>query len=249
MYDYLSQLHRMMLFTKEDVINITGNQKRASDLLSNYQQRGLVAKVRRNLYCVVNLASQMPEASKSQIATAVSPTAAVAYHAAMEYHGFAHQVFYEVAVVSDTRFNPFEFDGSQFVYYHNPISEGITNPISDSAVRVTDTERTVVDCIDRIDLSGGSEELANCLAAVRYLDENKLLRYLNCYDKAMLYKKVGCVLSLAGSGLVLTADFFSTCQNKSRHITGTLTAAESCRRYVAEWRLYLPEVMWSLLKQ
>jgi predicted transcriptional regulator of viral defense system len=59
----------------------------------------------------------------------------------------------------------------------------------DSLVRVTDEERTVIDCIDRIDRAGGLEELLHAIAAMTYLNENKLLNYLEIYDKQFLYQK------------------------------------------------------------
>ena len=37
--------------------------------------------------------------------------------------------------------------------------EGIVRPAEHVSVRVTDVERTILDCIDRPDLAGGLEEL------------------------------------------------------------------------------------------
>ena len=122
MYNYLPDLHRLLVFSKEDVARITGSKERASDLLLNYQSRGFITKLRRGLYCVLNLGTSVPVASKFQIATSITPTATVAYHAAMEYHGFAHQPFYELSVVSATRFTSFEFDGISYSFYRNSIA-------------------------------------------------------------------------------------------------------------------------------
>ena len=60
-------------------------------------------------------------------------------------------------------------------------------------VKVTTLERTVIDCIDRIDRSGGTEELLQSIRSVQYLDENRLLEILEDYNKATLYKKTGFV--------------------------------------------------------
>lgn len=241
MYEHLSELHQKLVFTKDDLVDTTGSKERAAALLLSYQRKGLITKIRRNLYCVTNLATGAPEASKMQIASAVSPTAAVAYHAAMEYHGAAHQVFYELCVVSTTRFTPFEFDGTRFNYVRNPMKEGIVQPEFGGGVRVTDFERTVLDCIDRIDLCGGVEELLHCMEAVTYLDETKITRYLNLYGKASLFKKAGYMLALTAVGRCLTSDFFTQCRKESERSTGVLTTLEPCERFVGEWRLYIPE--------
>lgn len=247
MYEYLTQLHHKLIFTKADVTGITGSSSKASALLLNYQSKGLVVKVRRDLYCVTNLASQAPEASKMQIASAISHTSAVAYHSALEYHGFAHQAFFQMTVISDTRFQPFEFDGILYTYFRDPIADGIISPKYDSKVRVTDLERTVLDCIDRIDISGGTEELLNSLSSIRLINADKLLRYLKAYSKVALYKKAGFVLSLLNGDLHLPDGFFEICRSYSDRSSGVLTTSERCDRFISEWKLYVPQNITTFL--
>lgn len=187
----LSFLYSKLLFTLQDVAQETGNTRSAQTLLMRYQKQGFVSKVRRGLYCANNIATHLPEANKYQVASAITPSSYVAYHAAMEYHGLAHQVYYDVAVGGEQAFNAFEYDGIHFAFHQIPTHIGIDTPIADSHVRVTNVERTVVDCIDRIDLCGGWEELTNCLMSVQYLREEMLLTMLQIYNKIALYKKVG----------------------------------------------------------
>ena len=89
----LSYLHNKLLFTLQDVAIEMGNTRSAQALLMRYQRQGYISKVRRGLYCVNNIASLLPEVNKFQVASAVTSTSYVAYHAAMEYHGLAHQVY------------------------------------------------------------------------------------------------------------------------------------------------------------
>lgn len=240
MYNYLPDLHRLLVFSKEDVVRITGSKERASDLLLNYQSRGFITKLRRGLYCVLNLGTSVPVASKFQIATSITPTATVAYHAAMEYHGFAHQPFYDLSVVSATRFTSFEFDGISYSYYRNSIPLGILTFDYDHSIRVTDIERTVIDCIDRIDLCGGVEELLHCLSSIHYVSTERLLQYLTYYNKIALYKKAGYILSFFADTLHLPDEFFSVCRNHSDHSVTRLTTMEQCPTFISEWRLYVP---------
>jgi predicted transcriptional regulator of viral defense system len=241
MYDYLTKLHKKVLFSLDDVVDITHDKRRASSLLGNYQKKGLVSKIRRNLYCVNNLATKLPEASKYQIASHLSPTATVVGHAAMEYYGFAHQTFYELTVASATRFTSFEFDGIQYIWIGSKNPNGVVSPIGDSLTRVTSLERTIVDCIDKIELCGGVEELFNCISAIKFVDDQQLLQNLKFYDKIALYKKTGFVLSLQDNQLHLPKDFFDFCCEKSIHSTTRLTTLEPCPKYVSKWRLYIPD--------
>lgn len=147
----LSFLHTKLLFTLQDVAQEVGNTRSAQTLLMRYQKQGFVSKVRRGLYCANNIATHLPEANKYQVASAITPSSYVAYHTAMEYHGLAHQVYYDVAVGGEQAFNAFEFDGIHFAFRQIPTHIGIDTPIADSHVRVTNVERTIIDCIDRID--------------------------------------------------------------------------------------------------
>ncbi|MCQ2053097.1 MAG: transcriptional regulator [archaeon] len=243
MVDYLSFIYGKLLFTKEDFVQFTGNSASAGVTLRNYVKRGLIANIRRNLYCACNLATKLPEAGKMQIASALSGTACVSYHSALEYHGLGHQVFYCVYVQSETRFNTFNFDGIEYKYYKQVQKCGIQNMSYDKMVRVTDLERTIIDCCDRIDLAGGIEELLHCLENTPMVNEKKMLDYLKVFDKAVLFKKVGYVMEVAG--IKLSQEFFDTCMMQSRKSVSYLES-NTDKVFVAKWRLYVPEYMKQL---
>ena len=106
-----------------------------------------------------------------------------------------------------------------------------------SMVKVTDLERTVIDCLDRIDRAGGLEEIIHCFSLITYLDEKKLLSYLSKYDKAFLYKKVGFVLQYFKNSIKLSDDFISECKQKGGQHVKYLTNREESSTYFGEWKL------------
>ena len=66
------------------------------------------------------------------------------------------------------------------------------NDIASEGIRVSSLEKTIIDCIDNIDLAGGIEEVLNALEQIKYINENKLLEILkiiNC-QLQMIYKKL-----------------------------------------------------------
>ena len=235
----LSFLHSKLLFTLQDVAQEIGNTRSAQTLLMRYQKQGFVSKVRRGLYCANNIATHLPEANKYQVASAITPSSYVAYHAAMEYHGLAHQVYYDVAVGGEQAFNSFEFDGIHFTFRQIPTHIGIDTPIADSHVRVTNVERTVIDCIDRIDLCGGWEELTNCLMSVQYLREEMLLTILQTYNKIALYKKVGFLFEQLH--LPVSSNLIDTCKQYAKESVTYLTSDGDSDTFSAAWRLYAPK--------
>lgn len=236
--DLLPFLHQKLIFTPADIAIEIGNIRSAETLLSRYQKQGYVSKIRRGLYCVNNIATGQPEATKFQIASSITPYSFVAYHAAMEYHGLAHQVYYDIKVSTTQQFNDFDFDGYHYTAYLTSNTIGVNQPLVDSHIRVTNIERTVADCIDRIDLCGGWEELTNCLKSIQYLHEELLLAVLHAYNKTALYKKVGFLLQTLA--LPVSKKFISTCQQYANRSVTYLTSDGDSQQFCQPWRLYVP---------
>ena len=249
MQQYIEYLHLQKFFKLGDVINLTGKKRSAQELLRNYAKRGLVIQIRRNLYSVTDFASKATLANKFEIGTHISESSYISYHSALEYHGVAHQIFYDLYVSSDQRFNNFDFEDMHYIYCKSNISEGVEAPLVDSLVRVTNLERTIVDCLDRIDRAGGLEELIHSLAIITYLDEDKLLTCLAAYNKSFLYKKVGFILQLFQNPLKLSTDFISFCHRKGAVHVKYLTRAEESDVFYKEWNIYAPRNVLSYLEQ
>ncbi|MGE4587682.1 MAG: hypothetical protein AB7D05_10110, partial [Mangrovibacterium sp.] len=165
---YIEALHGLKIFHKKDVVALTKGENAAKEILRRYKKQGIVSQVRRDLYVATDLASKMSLASKFEIAGHITPSSYLSYHAALEYHGIAHQIFYELYVSSKESFNNFDYEGISYTFCPSKSEIGVVTSITDSLIRVTDLERTVVDCINRIDLSGGLEELVECLAIITY---------------------------------------------------------------------------------
>ena len=249
MLQYIELLHQFKIFELKDIITLTGKKRSGQELLRNYAKRGLVVQIRRNLYSVTDLATKATVATKYEIGSHISSSSYISYHSALEYHGIAHQVFYNLSVSSNTRFNDFDFEEMHYAYCNSNIPAGIETLSMDSLVRVTDLERTIVDCLDRIDRAGGLEEFIHSLAMITYLDENKLLAYLSGYNKSFLYKKVGFVLQLFQNELKLNPDFIAFCHQKGSAHVKYLTDAEESDTFYKDWNIYAPQNILSYLEQ
>jgi predicted transcriptional regulator of viral defense system len=205
--------------------------------LKSYQKRGYILQVKRNLYVAVNLADKQPVVSKFRIAGRITPSAYVSHHTAFEYYGYANQVSYQVEVSSETPFAPFSFDGSTYAYFAARIKNGVVT--GRDGVRVTDTERTILDGIHDFEKVMGLEELLRCLELVPSVREDKLLTYLAAYNKQMLYQKAGHILRHFQRGYNLSEDFFSECAAHIRKSTRYLSG-KADGIYNREWRLVVP---------
>ena len=249
MKKYLQDFHRMKLFRFQDAVQIIGNEKSAKDLLRNYRKQQLICQIRRDLYTVTDLATKQAIATKFEIGSYITPSACLSYHSALEYHGLAHQQFFVIYVSSSQKFTPFDFEGIHYKYCHSMCEKGMYSPPMDSLVRVTDEERTVIDCIDRIDRAGGLEELLNAMAAMTYLNENKLLTYLEIYDKQFLYQKTGFLLSYFQRETKVSDNFLEICREKMGKSTRYLDELNVAAVYHSQWKLFAPENIRSYSEQ
>jgi len=249
MKKYLSGLHVKKIFTFEDVVSLTNNVNSAKDLLQNYKKQNLIIQIRRNLYSVCDLATGVTLANKFEIGSNVSSSSYISYRSAFEYYGIAHQIFYDIYISSSSRFNNFDFESILYLYSKSVIDIGVETPSMDSLVKVTNLERTVVDCIDHIDRAGGIEELVRCLNLIGYLNEDNLLEYLVAYNKAILYKKVGFVLERFKEKLKLSNEFIENCNQKGKKHIGYLTNKDESDFFHNYWNIYAPKDILSYLEQ
>ena len=245
---YLEQFQRKKVFTLKHVTEITGNEYTAKGLLQRYVKKGYISKVRRNLYAALDLASRTPIANRYEIASALDDSAYISHHSALEYHGIANQVFYEVTVSANKRISDFEYDG---VYYHTHVSDNTLGVVTSSGsplVKVTDTERTIIDCLSDIDLAGGLEELIESLRLLPGINESKLLAYLEDRNVIFLWQKTGLVLQSLAGILCISGSFFSECRSHI-HERKQLLGTGSDTVYYPEWKLYAPKDLTKLNKE
>jgi len=176
----------------------------------------MIKKVRKNIYSAVNPVKGQIVATRYQIACAVTDTAYISHHSAFEYYGLANQVFYEVYISSESKFNAFVYNHVIYKCVASKMQEGIVVAKNTTGVRITDLERTVIGSIRDFNKIGGFEELLNCLEGIHFLLEEKLLRYLAIYNTQGLYQRVGYLLQHYQKEMQLSNDFIKYCKGKNR---------------------------------
>lgn len=234
-------------FRREDVAAMSGNVNTADTVIQAYKKRGLIVSVRRNLYAAISLETNMPVCNVYEIASSVSDDSYVSHHSAFEYYGMANQVFVELYVSSKARFTDFEFDGRHYVRVESKTDKGID---VHGKVRVTDLERTIIDNIKDFSKIGGLEELLHCLSMVTYVDENKLMTYLEIYENQFLWQKTGYILSLF-PGMKLSQHFFEVCKSHCKKSIRYLYEEVKYENpvFAKDWGLYVPKDMMKLLDE
>ena len=185
---HYEKLIKLGCFSRYELKAITGSDAAANSLIHNYLQKGLIERVRRNLYAVISIETKQPISTRYHIASRLFDDACVSHHSAFEYYGYANQVFYEVYVTTQNRFQSFEYDG---VTYHRIMARHEAPTELSDGVRVTGLERTVIDSINDFEKVGGLEETLRCMMLIPALDPDKLLFALATYNSGFLYQKSG----------------------------------------------------------
>ena len=200
------------LITKKEVIDKFENEKQYSNWIALKLKSKTYKKVRSNLYALIDPSTNDIYSTKFEIASKISDSSFVCYHSALEYYGIANQVFSNVLVGSLTKFNSFVFNDNEFICKHVKDIKFVNNIVNEG-IRVSSLEKTIIDCIDNIDLAGGIEEVLNALEQIKYINENKLLEILKDINKMFLYQKIGFLFELYNNQLDLSNEFFDECKS------------------------------------
>ncbi|MCF0229575.1 MAG: hypothetical protein HUJ76_07800 [Parasporobacterium sp.] len=240
------EMLRQPVFNIRDVLKFYDNIETARSALKKLLRDGLAVRIRNEMYTCISGETGSPVANRYQIASAVTPSAYLSHHSAMELYGVADQVFYDVYVSSDTKFSPFRFDGYTYNFLKSACDSGIEDVVYGGGIRVTDKERTVIDCIKDMDAISGTEETLANIAAISGLSEEKLLIYLEHYSNRFLYQKTGFILSLHQERLELSDAFFSECRGRIGKSKRYFTKDEPSGKYDRIWHIIVPENIMTL---
>jgi len=113
--DLYSKLLRSHVFSFYEIEAIIGDKKKANNAIYNLKKKGLIVSAKKNLYSAVSLSDKRPVADKFEIASKITPSSFISHHSAFEFYGIANQVFYEIYVSLNSKFNDFYFESFFFI--------------------------------------------------------------------------------------------------------------------------------------
>lgn len=243
---YYADLANLEIFTLDEARKVIGNKNTTIATINSYTKKGYLKRIKNNLYATIDLTTLDTFVNKYVIASHINETSFISFHSAFEFYGRYNQVFNIVQVSSTKRFYPFIFDNIEYNYYQ---TKSLLQVETIQGVKVTSLERTIVDSINMLGKVMDLEELVKCISLITYVDENKLIEVLEYYDKDILYRKVGYVLSFFKEQLLLKDSFFDYCHKKSNNTNqGKISSGEINKlTYIHEWGLYAYEDLLKLV--
>lgn len=250
---------RNPVFTAEDFGNFLRDEERLSEqnrkrLLSYHKKKGHLVSVRPGLYGAIPLGTSAETflIDSYLIAAHLTRDAVLGYHTALTFHGVAHSRREEVNIITQHPLvRPFRFQGISYRTVTPPraivaakeINFNVeTHERQGQEVRVTGLERTLVDMLDRLPLSGGWEEVWRSYEAVPYLNLDMVVQYALLLDNATTIAKVGFLLQNQQVPWMVGDKYLATLHaHRPRQPQYADRYREERVRMIPDWNLILPE--------
>ena len=198
------------VFTSQEYAQFLEKEEHAGErtqeaLLSYHVKAGNLVRVRRGLFAVVPPGAS-PESYAVDpylVAAKLVDDAVIGYHSALAFYGKSYSVTHQFCVLTRSRSTDILFreDAFRLVLFPKSLRKknqelfGVKTIFHRGCqLRVTGFERTLVDMLDRPDLSGGWEEVWRSLESVEYFDLDKVIEYALLLDNVTTIALVGFYL-------------------------------------------------------
>lgn len=241
---YYEELLEMGCFNRAELVKLTGTVAAAKSLIYDYQKKGYIERIKRDLYVAISLETKQPVMNRYEIGCRLFPDACISHHSAFEVYGYGNQVFYECYVATDSRFLDFEYDG---ITFHRVEKHKKAEVVQIGNVKTTSLEWTIIESIRDFEKIAGLEEVMRCMMLVPGLNEQELLSCLKEYNNGFLYQKCGFLFEQMNDDLRLSESFFEECQKHCSGARRYLLNGNTTNVWNEKWNLYTPKAIKSIL--
>ena len=189
--DFLKRLdnEEITLFTVKDFASETGNK---NEIIENLADKGFLHRIERGKYCRSTFRDEYV------IGAFIAPDSAIAYWSALNLYGLTEQFPNTIFVQTTYRKNPVTIFGTEYRFVRiNPQKKiGIvSNGYGNYKYPVTNLEKTIVDCFDLPQYSGGYAELIRAFYRVE-LNAEKLINSCIAANNIAATKRIGFLSEL-----------------------------------------------------
>lgn len=229
-----------------------GSARATHKTLLYHTKTGRLLNVRRGVYAVVppDVTPDQVSVDPYLLASKASKDSVLAYHAALELHGVAYSVFEQFTFLTSQKIKPFDFRGQWFQSIAFPLAlkksgdkdYGIEKLYRQGmTIQVTNLARTFVDVIDRVELSGGWEEVVRSISNMAVLDVNVVINYCLILNNRILAAKVGFFLEQRQGAFAVSDEMLKPLLEKKPSTPQSLVSHDrEGGQLVKKWNLILP---------
>ncbi len=223
------------IFSLEQIKTVAGGKfNNVSELVENLVHKKILSRIERGKFCKANFHDE------NAIGCFLVNDGAVAYWSALNKHGLTEQ-FSNTVFIQTTKLKPAkEVFGTkyQFIKIIKTKRAGIAKEgIGNNQYAMTDVEKTIVDCFDLPQYSGGYAELLRAFNQAS-LDPSKLITYCKAVANKAVTKRIGILAEmLKAEQLKSFIDFAKKEVNQKYNLFDP--AGQDEGEFVNTWRLRL----------
>jgi predicted transcriptional regulator of viral defense system len=190
--NFLKQLdeEEISLFTMDFLKETAANSENLNNIIENLVRKGFLHRLERGKYCRSTFRDELV------IGTFLVHDSAIAYWSALNLYGLTEQFPNTVFIQTTCKKNPISVFGTkyQFIKINSQKRVGITyNGYGNYKYPITDVEKTILDCFDLPQYSGGYAELIRAFYHVK-LNAEKLISHSVSINNIAAIKRI-CFLS------------------------------------------------------
>lgn len=236
------------IFTFSDIETRLDNyNKNLSNILTNLVHHNLLVQFEKGKYCRPNFNNQFV------IANYLCQGSAIAYWSALNHHGLTEQIPNTVFSQTDKLKPPKKIFNVnyKFVKVHPRKMVGITTRGRGShEFRITDIEKTIIDCFDLSRYAGGFSELVRAFYHAG-LNKKKLLDYAVDVNNLSVFKRISYLSELFGMKGFKTFQKETQSRLKDKY-TCLSPGGRKTGKHLSKWKLCLnvdEETLLSMVKK
>lgn len=233
------------LFTFNDAVKVYGNSSGGlRELLSTLVKRRWLQRVEKGKYLILPFeAGREGEWTEHEfiIASYLIKPYYIGFRSALNYYGYTEQVSRIIFIASTRRKlkSAMEISGVTycFVYMSDRKFFGATEVTLDGyRVNISEREKTIVDCLDRLEYCGGAVEIAKALCYGRdELDFVKMAKYAQKNGNRAVSQRLGYLVETLDPGSNEAVPLLR--ENISSSYAPLDTLATPKGRYSGRWKI------------
>jgi len=181
------------IFEIQNLKEVLGlDNRKINEIAENLVVKGFLSRIERGKYCRANFRDE------NVIGTFLAKESAVAYWSALNLHGLTEQFPNKIFIQTTQLKKEVEFAGItyQFVKIQPNKRTGIIfNGYGNYKYPITDIEKTIIDCFDLQQYSGGFAELIRAFYNAN-LNAKKITDYCSAVNNIAVIKRLGFLAEL-----------------------------------------------------
>lgn len=232
--------------TARDIIDTLASEGSGRKVIRNLLKKGWLARLRAGRYLFLppdHGPQNLGENNVLALASAVIEPSYIGWWAAAAFHGFTTQRPMSLSVATLRQASPQVIEGThiRFVKLTRRKFFGfVTEHLYGRDLVVSTATKTVVDCLDRLDLAGGPAEVARIVfGAAHELEVDELAETALRMKSTALLQRLGFFTDLVGWPLLpeLRQEIRAAIPNSSRSVIGPRRRQSGDMGYIADWGL------------